>query len=105
MPASDLFAGSRSAGCDGGSKFKAVNDPRTLVVDDEVASTDATCELLMLIRMRPQPAEGAAQALNTLDGADVDVVFTGVVMPDVSPNWRDARLPSVRRGRGVRLRG
>ncbi|WP_288830342.1 hypothetical protein [uncultured Paraburkholderia sp.] len=60
-----------------------MNDLRTLVVDDEVASIDATCELLMLIRMRQQPAEGAAQALNTLDGNDVDVVFTDVVMPDI----------------------
>jgi len=57
---------------------------RILVVDDDVASLDATCELLMLIGMRPQPAASAAQALNRLDGDDFDVLFTDVVMPDMS---------------------
>ena len=57
---------------------------RILVVDDDVASLDATCELLMLIGMRPQPAASAAQALNTLAGNDFNVLFTDVVMPDMS---------------------
>ncbi|MGN8106534.1 PAS domain S-box protein [Paraburkholderia sp. 22098] len=60
------------------------NGLRILVVDDDVASLDATCELLMLIGMRPQPAASAAQALNILDGNDFDVLFTDVVMPDMS---------------------
>ena len=57
---------------------------RILVVDDDAASLDATCELLMLIGMRPQPASSAEQALNALDGNDFDVLFTDVVMPDMS---------------------
>ncbi|TCF96297.1 hybrid sensor histidine kinase/response regulator, partial [Paraburkholderia strydomiana] len=60
------------------------NGLRILVVDDDVASLDATCELLMLIGMRPQRAASAAQALNTLDGNDFDVLFTDVIMPDMS---------------------
>ncbi|REE24036.1 PAS domain S-box-containing protein [Paraburkholderia sp. BL27I4N3] len=57
---------------------------RILVVEDDVASLDATCELLMLIGMRPQRAESAAAALNALEADDYDVLFTDVIMPDMS---------------------
>ncbi|WP_175160417.1 hybrid sensor histidine kinase/response regulator [Paraburkholderia fynbosensis] len=57
---------------------------RILVVEDDVASLDATCELLMLLGMAPQRAESAAAALNALDADDYDVLFTDVIMPDMS---------------------
>ncbi|MFM0415995.1 hybrid sensor histidine kinase/response regulator [Paraburkholderia aromaticivorans] len=57
---------------------------RILVVEDDAASLEATCELLALIGMRPQRAASAAQALNALDGNDFDVLLTDVVMPDMS---------------------
>ncbi|MGY6156306.1 response regulator [Paraburkholderia graminis] len=67
-----------------------------LVVDDDVASLDATCELLMLIGMRPQPAASAAQALNALGGNDFDVLFTHVVMPDMSGTELARRASAIR---------
>ena len=69
---------------------------RILVVDDDVASLDATCELLMLIGMRPQPAASAAQALDTLDGNEFDVLFTDVVMPDMSGTELARRASAIR---------
>jgi len=69
---------------------------RILVADDDVASLDATCELLMLIGMRPQPAASAAQALNILDGNDFDVLFTDVVMPDMSGTELARRASAIR---------
>jgi CheY-like chemotaxis protein len=57
---------------------------RVLVVDDDLASLDATFELLMLIGMCPECAASAAQALNALDGDDFDVLLTDVVMPGMS---------------------
>jgi len=67
-----------------------------LVVDDDVASLDATCELLMLIGMGPHPAASAAQALNTLDRNDFDVLFTDVVMPDMSGTELARRASAIR---------
>ncbi len=55
-----------------------------LVVEDDDASLDATCELLTLIGMRPQRAESAPIALNALEADDFDILFTDVVMPDMS---------------------
>jgi len=72
------------------------DDLRILVVDDDVASLDATCELLMLIGMHPQPAASAAQALNRLDGDDFDVLFTDVVMPDMSGTELARRASAIR---------
>jgi DNA-binding response OmpR family regulator len=57
---------------------------RILVVEDDAASLEATCELLALVGMRPQRAASAAQALNALDGNDFDVLLTDVIMPDMS---------------------
>jgi CheY-like chemotaxis protein len=57
---------------------------RILVVEDDAASLDATCELLTLIGMSPQRAESAAAALDALQAGDFDVLFTDVVMPDLS---------------------
>ncbi|MDQ7976046.1 PAS domain S-box protein [Paraburkholderia sp. SARCC-3016] len=57
---------------------------RVLVVDDDVASLDATCELLSLIGTSPRRAETAAEALAALDAHEFDVLFTDVVMPDMS---------------------
>ncbi|CAH2903175.1 MAG: Sensory box histidine kinase/response regulator [uncultured Paraburkholderia sp.] len=72
------------------------NGLRILVVDDDVASLDATCELLMLIGMRPQPAASAAQALKTLGGNDFDVLFTDVIMPDMSGTELARRASAIR---------
>jgi len=69
---------------------------RILVVDDDVASLDATCELLMLIGMCPQPAASGTQALNKLDGHDFDVLFTDVVMPDMSGTELAPRASAIR---------
>jgi PleD family two-component response regulator len=60
------------------------DDLRVLVVDDDAASLDATCELLALIGMRPQRAASGARALHALATNDFDVLFTDVVMPDMS---------------------
>ncbi|MDR7009661.1 hybrid sensor histidine kinase/response regulator [Paraburkholderia strydomiana] len=72
------------------------NGLRILVVDDDVAALEATCELLTLIGMRPQPAASAAQALTTLAGNDFDVLFTDVVMPDMSGTELARRASAVR---------
>ncbi|OUL93310.1 hybrid sensor histidine kinase/response regulator [Paraburkholderia hospita] len=57
---------------------------RVLVVEDDVASLDAACELLMLMGVRPERAANAAAALNALDADDFDILFTDVVMPEMS---------------------
>jgi CheY-like chemotaxis protein len=57
---------------------------RVLVVEDDAASLDATFELLTLIGMKPQRADSAAAALNALQAEDFDVLFTDVIMPDMS---------------------
>lgn len=57
---------------------------RILVVEDDAASLEATCELLALVGMRPQRASSAAQALSALDGNEFDILLTDVVMPDMS---------------------
>jgi CheY-like chemotaxis protein len=57
---------------------------RVLVVEDDAASLDTVCELLMLIGIIPQRAENAAAALGALDADDFDVLLTDVDMPDMS---------------------
>lgn len=57
---------------------------RVLVVEDDAASLEATCELLALVGMRPQRAASAAQALDALDGNDFDILLTDIVMPAMS---------------------
>jgi CheY-like chemotaxis protein len=85
---SDVEASEASAGgtCarDGLGPTGEEDGLRILVVEDDAASLDATCELLTLIGMRPHRAASAAQALNALDGNDFDILFTDVVMPDMS---------------------
>lgn len=57
---------------------------RILVVEDNPPLLDAVCELLALIGIHPQRAGNAAEALNILQTEDIDVLFTDVVMPDMS---------------------
>lgn len=57
---------------------------RILVVEDDVASLDATCELLSLVGINAQRAENAEAALRVLETGPVDVLLTDVEMPDMS---------------------
>jgi CheY-like chemotaxis protein len=57
---------------------------RVLAVDDDAASLDAMCELLLLLGIGPQRAANAAAALEVLQASDCDILITDVVMPDMS---------------------
>ena len=57
---------------------------RILVVEDDASLRGAVCELLMLIGITPQQAASGAQALAALKSGSFDVLFTDVVMPDMS---------------------
>ncbi|WP_233856935.1 hybrid sensor histidine kinase/response regulator [Paraburkholderia sp. HD33-4] len=57
---------------------------RVLMVDDDAASLDAVAELLMLEGITPHRAQTAAEALMILESNDFDVLFTDIVMPDMS---------------------
>ncbi|MGN7101227.1 PAS domain S-box protein [Ralstonia holmesii] len=57
---------------------------RILVVEDDASLRGAVCELLMLIGITPQQAASGAQALAALRAGSVDVLFTDIVMPDMS---------------------
>jgi PAS domain S-box-containing protein len=57
---------------------------RVLAVDDDTASLDAICELLLLLGISPRRAGNAAAALEQLQASDFDILLTDVVMPDVS---------------------
>ncbi|PRX32179.1 PAS domain S-box-containing protein [Paraburkholderia sp. BL18I3N2] len=70
--------------------------PRILIVEDDAASLEATFELLTLIGMRPRRADSAAAALNALQDEDFDVLFTDIVMPDMSGTELARRAASIR---------
>jgi CheY-like chemotaxis protein len=57
---------------------------RVLAVDDDPASLDALCELLLLLGIDARRAESAAGALDMLAVGDIDVLLTDVVMSDIS---------------------
>ncbi|CAJ0772302.1 hybrid sensor histidine kinase/response regulator [Ralstonia chuxiongensis] len=57
---------------------------RILVVEDDASLRGAVCELLTLIGITPQQAASGAQALATLRAGSFDVLFTDIVMPDMS---------------------
>jgi len=57
---------------------------RILVVEDDASLRGAVCELLMLIGITPQQAASGAQALEALRAEAFDVLFTDVIMPDMS---------------------
>lgn len=65
--------------CDG-----AALNLRVLVVDDDVASLDAICELLLTLGISAQRAQHGAEALSLLRAGDYDVLLTDVYMPDMS---------------------
>jgi CheY-like chemotaxis protein len=71
---------------------------RILVVEDDVASLDATCELLTLIGTSPQRAESAGAALNALEAGNFDILFTDVVMPDMPGTELARRAFAIRPG-------
>jgi CheY-like chemotaxis protein len=68
------------------------------VVEDDVASLDATCELLTLIGTSPQRAESAGAALNALEAGNFDILFTDVVMPDMPGTELARRAFAIRPG-------
>lgn len=57
---------------------------RILVVEDDASLRGAVCELLMLIGITPEQAASGAQALEALRAEAFDVLFTDVIMPDMS---------------------
>ena len=57
---------------------------RILVVEDDASLRGAVCELLTIIGITPQQAANGAQALEALRAGSFDVLFTDVVMPDMS---------------------
>ena len=57
---------------------------RILVVEDDASLRGAVCELLTLIGITPQQAASGAQALAALRAGSFDVLFTDIVMPDMS---------------------
>ncbi|WP_250504257.1 response regulator, partial [Caballeronia sp. AZ7_KS35] len=57
---------------------------RVLAVDDDPASLDALCELLLLLGIGARRAGNAAAALEMLQAGDIDVLLTDVVMSDMS---------------------
>ncbi|MET3445594.1 PAS domain S-box protein [Ralstonia sp. 1138] len=57
---------------------------RVLVVEDDASLRGAVCELLMIIGITPQQAASGTQALEALKAGAFDVLFTDVVMPDMS---------------------
>jgi len=57
---------------------------RILVVEDDAPLRGAVCELLTLIGITPQQAASGAQALAALRAGSVDILFTDIVMPDMS---------------------
>jgi len=57
---------------------------RILVVEDDASLRGAVCELLTLIGITPQQAASGAQALAALRAGSVDILFTDIVMPDMS---------------------
>jgi len=57
---------------------------RILVVEDDAPLRGAVCELLTLIGIKPQQAASGAQALAALRAGSFDVLFTDIVMPDMS---------------------
>lgn len=57
---------------------------RILVVEDDASLRGAVCELLMIIGITPQQAASGTQALEALKAGAFDVLFTDVVMPDMS---------------------
>ncbi|NKJ49832.1 hybrid sensor histidine kinase/response regulator [Burkholderia sp. SG-MS1] len=61
-----------------------LEDLRILVVEDDVASLDATCELLALIGTSPQRAENGEAALEALKAGVFDVLMTDITMPGMS---------------------
>jgi PAS domain S-box-containing protein len=71
---------------------------RILVVEDDAASLDATCELLTLIGMSPRRADSATVALSVLEAHDFDILFTDIVMPDLSGTELARRAVGIRPG-------
>jgi len=57
---------------------------RVLVVEDDVAALDATCELIRMIGADPSPARTAAEARQLCGAENYDLLFTDLNLPDMS---------------------
>ncbi len=80
---------------------RAVTGTTVLVVEDDEAVRRFSVEALSTLGYRVLEANGAAAGLEMLDGADVTLLFTDVVMPDV--NGRQLAEEAVRRHPGLKL--
>lgn len=63
---------------------RRLEELRVLAVDDDPASLEALCELLLLLGIGARRAENTAAALEMLEAGDIDVLLTDVVMSEMS---------------------
>ena len=72
---------------------------RVLVVDDDADGAEAAGKLLETFGCRVSLVESAGEALERIeDGADIDLVFSDVVMPDIDGLEFAERLNELRPG-------
>jgi PAS domain S-box-containing protein len=76
--------GAAESGHESNSRVRLDKKLRVLAVDDDKASLDALCELLLLLGISAQGAENAAAALQALQQSDFDILLADLVMPDMS---------------------
>ena len=73
-----------ASGDDADGRVWRPEELRVLAVDDDKASLDALCELLLLLGIRAQRTENAGAALKALQKCDFDILLADLVMPDMS---------------------
>jgi PAS domain S-box-containing protein len=73
-----------ASGDDANGRMWRPEELRILAVDDDTASLDALCELLLLLGIRAQRAENAGVALKALQESAFDVLLADLVMPEMS---------------------
>jgi CheY-like chemotaxis protein len=73
-----------ASGDDANGRMWRPEELRILAVDDDTASLDALCELLLLLGIRAQRAENAGVALKALQESAFDILLADLVMPEMS---------------------
>ncbi len=96
-PHNDAGAGAR----DRPRERSDVAAARVLVVEDDIASLDAICELLTLIGIESERAAGASAALDALVAERFDILLTDVAMPHMSGFELARRATVIRPGIGI----